>query len=251
MPARTPEFQPRRFRSTVPYYARYRLGYPERLIGRVAKMTGLKPGERVLDLGCGPGLLALPFARLGASVIGVDPEPDMLAAASAAADEAGLSVEFREGSSFDLPPDLGAAKLVTMGRSFHWMDRAIALFGENRPTTRENSWRATIESVGNRYGTDEASFRKQWSKPERRAHVSYLFDSSFCSIEGASVFVHNALSTDDIIGRILSLSLSSPEKLGERRVAFEADLRAALAEFAPDDKFTEIAEIFATVARRP
>ena len=49
-------YEPRRFQSAVPYYERYRLGYPERLIARVVALLGLKPGDAVLDLGCGPGL---------------------------------------------------------------------------------------------------------------------------------------------------------------------------------------------------
>lgn len=266
MSGSAPEFQPRRFRSTVPYYTRYRLGYPSRLLNRVAALAGLKPGERVLDLGCGPGLLALGFARLGAAVVAVDPEPEMLAAGRVAAKEAGLRIDFREGSSFALPADLGTVKLVTMGRSFHWMDRAatlgaldgivvpdgaIVLFGENHPSTAENRWRETVRDVGKRYDADEASYRALWRGADGLTHESYLFNSSFGDLEGASVFVRNALSADGIVGRVLSLSLSSPEKLGDRRAAFEADLRAALLAFAPDGKFTEIAEIQATIARRP
>ena len=54
------------FKSAVPYYERYRLGYPQRLIRRVAALLGLAPGDAVLDLGTGPGFLAVPFARLRA-----------------------------------------------------------------------------------------------------------------------------------------------------------------------------------------
>ena len=56
-------YDPRRFQTTVPYYARYRLGYPELLIRRVIERAGLKPRDAVMDLGCGPGLLAIPFAK--------------------------------------------------------------------------------------------------------------------------------------------------------------------------------------------
>ncbi|HEY0107435.1 MAG TPA: methyltransferase domain-containing protein, partial [Rhizomicrobium sp.] len=96
-------FDPRRFRSTVPFYARYRLGYPDALIARVARFAGLTPGDAVMDLGCGPGLLAVPFAQLGFAVTAVDPEPDMVAACGAAAREAGVAVDIRQASSFDLP----------------------------------------------------------------------------------------------------------------------------------------------------
>lgn len=68
-------FNPRRFRTTVPFYARYRLPYPDSLLGHVAERVGLKRGDAVLDLGCGPGLLAVPLARAGFAVTAVDPEP--------------------------------------------------------------------------------------------------------------------------------------------------------------------------------
>lgn len=266
MPPTTPEFQPRRFRSTVPYYARYRLGYPERLTRAVADICALEAGETVLDLGCGPGLLALPFARLGARVVAVDPEPEMMAAGRTAAAEAGLAIEFREGSSFSLPADLGSVKLVTMGRSFHWMDRAatlevldrlvapggaLALFGESHPRTRENRWGRVAAEVSDRYGADRELHRVIRRSPDSRSHESYLFDSAFCDLVGTSVFVRHSLTVDDIIGRVLSQSISSSEKLGDRLGPFETELRAALAELSPDGHFTEIADIRATIARRP
>src|ERR1700743_292942 len=111
-------YDPRRFQTTVPFYARYRLGYPDLLIRRVIERVGMAPGAAVMDLGCGPGLLAIPFAKAGMAVTGVDPEPEMLAAAKEAACEAGVSIALAQGSSFDLPPGMGPFRLVAMGRSF-------------------------------------------------------------------------------------------------------------------------------------
>src|ERR1019366_10087065 len=61
-------YEPHRFKSAAPFYERYRLGYPERLIRRLIALAGLRPGDPVLDLGTGPGLLAVPFARAGMAV---------------------------------------------------------------------------------------------------------------------------------------------------------------------------------------
>jgi len=52
-------------------------------------------GLRVLDIGCGAGLLCEPLARLGAQVVGVDPSESNIAAARLHAERAHLSVDYR------------------------------------------------------------------------------------------------------------------------------------------------------------
>ncbi|MGD0866864.1 MAG: methyltransferase domain-containing protein [Rhizomicrobium sp.] len=263
----TPEtYDPRRFRTTVPYYARFRLGYPQGLIERVIAIVGLKPGGRVMDLGCGPGLLAIPFARAGMAVTAVDPEPEMLAAAEAGAREAGLSIAFRQGSSFDLPSGIGPFRLVTMGRAFHWMDRtetlmaldrivapdgAVALFDDDHPRTVENRWRLKLREIGDKFGRGESSHVVAREKGDYRTHESYLLDSAFSEIERTGIVVRRELDADHIVGLAYSLSTSSPEKLGDRAAEFERELRRELAEISPDGKFVEIAEMGALIARRP
>jgi len=258
-------YDPHRFRTTVPFYERYRLGYPEGLIVRVETETGLSAGDAVLDLGCGPGTLSIPFARLGMEVLGVDPEPNMLEAAAAAAEEAGVAIELKRGSSFDLPPGIGPFKLAIMGRSFHWTDRtatlaaldalivpggAVALFDDEHPRTRENAWRRKLEEVGRRYGRAEEPHIRERESGTYRTHESYLLESTFKDLVRITVVVRRARTADDIVGLAYSLSTSAPHKLGERRAAFEADLRAALVELSPDGRFTEIAEMGALIARR-
>ena len=259
-------FNPRRFRTTVPYYLRFRLGYPPALIERVIALVGLKPGDAVMDLGCGPGLLALPLAQAGLSVTAVDPEPDMLAAAGKAAAEAGVTLELRQGSSFDLPEGVGPFKLVAMGRSFHWMDReatlreldrrvladgALAFFDDDHPGTAENAWRRTLRDIGVKYGRNESPHLVQARDPGFRTHHALLLDSPFSRLEGVSEFVRGTRTVDEVVGLAYSLSTSSQERLGDRAQEFERDLRAALAELAPDGRFTEIAEMSALIARRP
>ncbi|HSV40279.1 MAG TPA: class I SAM-dependent methyltransferase [Nocardioidaceae bacterium] len=64
---------------------------------------GIAPGTRVLDLGCGDGTTALPEARLGADVLGVDIAGNLVAAGNLRATAEGLSnLRFQEGDASHL-----------------------------------------------------------------------------------------------------------------------------------------------------
>ena len=64
---------------------------------------GITDGLDVLDLGCGDGTTALPAARLGANVLGVDIASNLVAAGNARAQSAGLTnCRFQEGDASDL-----------------------------------------------------------------------------------------------------------------------------------------------------
>jgi 2-polyprenyl-6-hydroxyphenyl methylase/3-demethylubiquinone-9 3-methyltransferase len=70
---------------------------------------GLDPhGSAALDIGCGGGLLAEEFARLGCRVSGIDPSAGSLAAAAAHARAAGLAIDYRQGTGEALPYADGA-----------------------------------------------------------------------------------------------------------------------------------------------
>jgi SAM-dependent methyltransferase len=71
----------------------------EALVGKL----GISKGMKVLDLGCGDGTTALPEARLGADVLGVDIASNLVAAGNARAKEAGLTnLRFEEGDACEL-----------------------------------------------------------------------------------------------------------------------------------------------------
>lgn len=67
---------------------------------------------RALDIGCGGGLLAEEFARLGCSVIGLDPSEPSLATARAHAQASGLSIDYRVGVGEQLPFENACFDLV-------------------------------------------------------------------------------------------------------------------------------------------
>ena len=62
---------------------------------RNVKSLGCLAGLRILDIGCGAGLLCEPLTRLGAQVIGVDPSESNIAAAKLHADKGHLSIDYR------------------------------------------------------------------------------------------------------------------------------------------------------------
>jgi ubiquinone/menaquinone biosynthesis C-methylase UbiE len=257
-------FEPRRFRSTVPYYATYRPAYPDRLIAMVAADLRLTPSDRLLDLGCGPGQLAIAFAPFCRQAVAMDPEPEMLEAAALDAAQAGVEVTLVEGSSFDLAPKLGTFRLVTMGRSFHWMDRAatltnleamvvadggLALFDEQAIGRSTVRWREIMQDTIAKFST-KPSTREARSAANWQSHEEVLLQSAFRTLYRFGVISRRAITTDAIVGRAYSMSSGSPDALGQNRAEFEAVLRRQLGDLQPDGRFEEIVEMRALIARR-
>jgi ubiquinone/menaquinone biosynthesis C-methylase UbiE len=69
---------------------------------RMVEALAPSPGERVLDVACGTGGIALRVARAGADVVGVDISPDQIAKAQSAAELEGLPILFEVGDCQEL-----------------------------------------------------------------------------------------------------------------------------------------------------
>ena len=78
-----------------PVRLRYIRDVAARHFGRDPKGPGALAGLRVLDIGCGGGLLAEPLARLGADVLGADPARRNIEVARLHAAEQGLAIDYR------------------------------------------------------------------------------------------------------------------------------------------------------------
>ena len=123
---------PRPFRTAAAYYVRYRPAYPPTLIARLAEATGLDRETRVLDLGCGPGSLAIPLAAHAGEVVAVDVEPEMISELSRSAPPNVTPVEAR---AEDVDEGWGSFRLATAGRAIHWFDASLVLDNLARVTS--------------------------------------------------------------------------------------------------------------------
>jgi ubiquinone/menaquinone biosynthesis C-methylase UbiE len=86
----------------------------------VVARAGVEPGMSALDVACGSGNAALPAARAGARVTGLDLVPELLDAGRTKAEAAGVEIEWVEGDAEDLPfADGGFDRLFsTFGHMF-------------------------------------------------------------------------------------------------------------------------------------
>ncbi len=105
-------WDPERYRRNAGFVAE--LGAP--LIGLLAP----RPGERVLDLGCGDGALTEKLVALGATVVGVDASAEQVRAARAR----GLEAHVADGQSLTFAADFDA---VISNAALHWMTRPDAV----------------------------------------------------------------------------------------------------------------------------
>jgi ubiquinone/menaquinone biosynthesis C-methylase UbiE len=92
---------------------------------RLLDEAGIQAGERVLDVGCGTGTLAIDAKRRqpGADVAGLDADPAMLERARRKASERGAEVELVEGFSDDLPFAERSFDVVLSSLFFHHLER--------------------------------------------------------------------------------------------------------------------------------
>jgi SAM-dependent methyltransferase len=79
---------------------------------QLVKHAGVRSGQRVLDVGCGTGVVAVTSARLGARVTGLDLTPALLERARENARIANLEIDWREGDVEKLPFEDGAFDVV-------------------------------------------------------------------------------------------------------------------------------------------
>lgn len=257
------------FAGTESFYAQYRPGYGTRPIEYLVDRFEVTDADRVLDLGCGTGQLAIPLAECAGEVVGVDPNPEMLDHARDQAARAGrTNLTFLEGTDADLADlatDIGTIRLATMGRSFHWMDQVrtlqqlhallepaggVAIITDREWLVRGPAdWQTAVYDVAADYPDDlpthepgAVDYEDPWDE--------LLADQGFQAVETRTFDIDREWRVDDIVGYVFSLSYCSPETFGDEQSNFEDDVRERLAELG-SGPFHQTATVEVISGREP
>ena len=236
------------------FYHRYRRGYPPAVIDTVISAFGLTGDDVVIDLGCGTGQLSLPIASRVHAVVGVDPEPDMLARARQAGAEQGVrNASWLLGADTDIPALaalLGGrrAGAVTVGQALHWMDYrelipalvpvlrpggGIAIITNGTPMWLQDSpWSRALRgfleqwlgtTVAGTCGTDDAS---------QQRYRDTMTEAGLSVTETRYDYA-DELDFDQLVGGVYSALPVHRLPPPDQRPAFAAQVHQAVAPHAP------------------
>jgi ubiquinone/menaquinone biosynthesis C-methylase UbiE len=115
-------YDPTLFEGSAAHYRYGRPPYSPQLEAVLTEELGLDGSGRLLDGGCGPGILTIRLAQLFDDVVGLDPDAAMLAEGRRVADERGIAkIRWVHARAEELPEAApGPYRLVTFGQSLHW-----------------------------------------------------------------------------------------------------------------------------------
>ncbi|MFK4066736.1 class I SAM-dependent methyltransferase [Streptomyces sp. NPDC029674] len=256
------------FAGPAAHYARGRLPYAPGLATALAGLLDLDGRGRLIDVGCGPGTVALTLAPLFGEVVGVDPDGDMLAEAGRDAARRGMAERTRwvRARAEDLPAGLGTFSVATFAQSFHWMDRDLVAATvksmlqpggalvhisdlKSEPRTVEDEElpypappHEAVQDLVRRYlGPVRRAGRGVLPHGTPGGEAAVFARAGFSGPQRHVVPGGPALerSADDVVAGVFSMSGSAPHLFGTGRDRFEADLRRLLREASASGRFSE------------
>ncbi len=250
------------FGGTAPYYDRFRAPYARAAIDYIVERYDLRNDVRALDLGCGPGTIAIPLSYKVAEVFAVDPDADMIAEGQRlAASQGRQNIQWLRSRAEDISLGAELFRVVTIGQAFHWMDRdevlrklavliadggglALVNPGKRRP---QESWEPVADQIAAKFlGPRTRHPKSNPQEPENEpALVRSEYFSNFAAQEFPSTITRDINS---IVGCVYSRSSSAKPLFGDKAKAFEAELTKSLLSLNPAGVFNEQVETEVVIA---
>jgi len=271
-------YDPTIYQGAAVHYRPGRPAYSPQLEAVLTEELGLDGSGRLLDGGCGPGILTVRLAHLFEEVVGLDPDPGMLAEARGVADERGITnIRWVQARAEDLPAAApGPYRLVTFGQSFHWTDEArvaetvydllepggtLALIVHTvagRPAPPSPGPppipHAEIEALVKKY-LGPAKRAGQGVAPVRAHRFEDVLVRTRFGMPGA-IFAPGIpdllRDSESVLSGYFSLSSSAPHLFGDRVDDFAREVRELLASRSPEGVFWDWpGDTEVVLARRP
>ena len=234
------------FSGTHEYYAKYRPGIPEEVINIIVKHFDIKPSDRILDIGCGTGQVALAIEGKCGEMVCLDSDPKMLKQAKKATKDSKIKVVWINRGSKDLEKikeNLGTFRVATICRAFHWMDQeqvlkdlndlinedgGIAIFGDASFWTGQEEWQRTARRVVQKYLGEERRAGKATFKQSDELWENILARSVFRFIKTHDVPIIRSWDVESIIGYVLSTAFAAPHLFGDQLDRFKEETKNIL-----------------------
>jgi SAM-dependent methyltransferase len=250
------------FGKTAADYGAHRAGFPDALYNRLAGFGVGMPGQRLLDLGTGTGVLGRGFALRGCSVTGLDPSDNLIAEAQRLDSTAGVKIDYVTATAEETGLATDAFDVVTAGQCWHWFDGARAAAEARRILKPSGAliiahfdW---LPLAGNMVEATERLIEQhnsQWTMGGGRglptSGITAAAEAEFRDIESFSFDVATPYSHEAWRGRIRA-SAGVGASLSPAAVeAFDADLARLLLDDYPEDPLAVPHRCFAVISRAP
>ncbi|MCH7849487.1 MAG: class I SAM-dependent methyltransferase [Planctomycetes bacterium] len=245
-------------------YAKYRSGFPESFYERVKAFISLN-GSRAVDLGAGPGIVAIELAKRGATVTGVDISQNQIDAARDRAAKAGVA----DRCSFIVAPAENTAlpggefDLVTAGQCWGWFDEPVVLREVDR-LLRPGGWlivpqdcylprlddvARTTERLILQYNPDWTMADFDGLYPQR---IDALIEGGFQFVEQCCYDHHQPFTHEAWRGRIRTCNGVGSGSMSESQVEqFDAALAELLRNEFPHEPLMIRHRIWVVIVRKP
>ncbi len=252
------------------FYAQYRRGYPADFVNMLAQALQLGPGDVAADIGCGTGQLTIPLAGRVRAVVGMDPEPAMLAlAGQAAAAQDVANATWVLGGDSDLAALsalLGRHALagLTIANAIHLIAHqrlfvaalrllrpggGLAVVANGTPLWQQPSeWSRALRHALEQWLETTLESRCGTDPQSRQRYQAALGEAGFTDIHEESLDYTSDLSFDEVIGGLYSAMPSRMLPPPGQRAAFTSHIRNAI---GPGPRFAESVHVNALIGHTP